>query len=106
MPSEQPPRIVMLDAARWSADGSPALLEQLRTAAAVAVRHAVDESTCRGWVQRILEARNDWIADFGGEQFSLGSAFYTHLETGRAAEYRSSSGASSGPGLFSARTSS
>lgn len=87
MPSEQPPRIVMLDAARWSADGSPALLEQLRTAAAVAVRHAVDESTCRGWVQRILEARNDWIADFGGEQFALGRAFYTHYETGRADVY-------------------
>ena len=35
----------------------------------------------------VLDARDRWTADFGGAQFSLGRPFYTHLETGRAAEY-------------------
>lgn len=37
--------------------------------------------------RRILDARDAWTADFGGAQYSLGRAFYTHLETGRAGEY-------------------
>src|SRR5262249_6462958 len=28
-----------------------------------------------------------WTQDFDGEQFALGRAFYTHLETGRSADY-------------------
>lgn len=76
-----------LDATTWHAQGSPALLEHLRTAAAVTVRNAVDEATCQQWVARILEAQNEWIADFGGEQFALGRAFYTHYETGRSDVY-------------------
>jgi hypothetical protein len=35
----------------------------------------------------VLAARGRWTEDFGGEQFTLGRAFYTHLETGRAREY-------------------
>lgn len=35
----------------------------------------------------VLAARPRWTLDFGGEQFALGRAFYTHLETGRTAEY-------------------
>jgi hypothetical protein len=36
---------------------------------------------------RVLAASERFTADFGGEQFALGRAFYTHLETGRAREY-------------------
>jgi hypothetical protein len=81
------PRIVRLDATKWRSNGSPALLEHLQTAAAVALRNAVDPATCHQWVERILAARKDWIDDFGGEQFALGRAFYTHYETGRADLY-------------------
>jgi hypothetical protein len=35
----------------------------------------------------VLAARPQWTPDFGGEQFTLGRAFYTHLETGRSKEY-------------------
>lgn len=35
----------------------------------------------------VLAARDRWTLDFGGEQFALGRAFYTHLETGRTSEY-------------------
>ncbi|MFO0552055.1 MAG: hypothetical protein U0271_26955 [Polyangiaceae bacterium] len=38
-------------------------------------------------VEAVYRARGEWVADFGGEQFTLGRAFYTHLETGRAREY-------------------
>lgn len=83
----QPPRIVRLDASNWRAKGSPALLEHLRTAAAVVLRNALDEATCKHWVAQVLAARQDWIVDFGGEQFALGRAFYTHYETGRSEVY-------------------
>lgn len=85
-PTEHP-HIVKIDAEKWRANGAPALLEHLRTAAGVAICNAVDETLCHNWVERILEARKDWIADFGGEQFSLGRAFYTHYETGRSDVY-------------------
>ena len=84
------PRIVQLDASKWHSNGAlrpKPLVEHLRTAAAVAIRNAVDEATCHQWVDRILDARKDWIADFGGEQFALGRAFYTHYETGRSDLY-------------------
>lgn len=42
---------------------------------------------CAALTARVMAARPEWTEDFGGEQFSLGRAFYTHLETGRAAEY-------------------
>ncbi len=35
----------------------------------------------------VYEARPGWTGDFGGEQFSLGRAFYTHLEQGKSRDY-------------------
>lgn len=35
----------------------------------------------------MLAARSAWHADFGGEQFTLGRAFYTHLEQDRLSDY-------------------
>ncbi len=35
----------------------------------------------------VLAAERDWTPDFGGEQFCLGRAFYTHFEEGRSAQY-------------------
>jgi hypothetical protein len=53
----------------------------------VLVRGAVSREACRRWAEGVLFARDEWTRDFGGEQFSLGRAFYTHLETDRAGEY-------------------
>jgi hypothetical protein len=39
------------------------------------------------WVQGVYAARPTWTGDFGGEQFSLGRAFYTHLEQGKSRDY-------------------
>lgn len=48
---------------------------------------ALPREECASLTERVLAARSRWTSDFGGEQFTLGRAFYTHLETGRAAEY-------------------
>lgn len=53
----------------------------------VLVRAAVASDVCRTWAEAVLGAREEWTHDFGGEQFSLGRAFYTHLETDRTGEY-------------------
>jgi len=53
----------------------------------VVVRRALDPAVCARWTAAVLAARGDWTQDFGGEQFSLGRAFYTHLETDRAGRY-------------------
>ena len=53
----------------------------------VLVRGAVPSDACRRWAEGVLAAREEWTHDFEGEQFSLGRAFYTHLETDRAGEY-------------------
>jgi hypothetical protein len=54
---------------------------------AVVVRGCVDPETCTAWARGVLAARDEWVHDFDGEQFALGRAFYTHLETDRAGEY-------------------
>ena len=53
-----------------------------------------DRRTCATWTAAVLAARSDWTQDFGGEQFSLGRAFYTHLETDRASRYFADAAAS------------
>ena len=58
-------------------DGKPALL----------VRGAATPREARALAARVLAARRRWTLDFGGEQFALGRAFYTHLETGKSGEY-------------------
>jgi hypothetical protein len=42
---------------------------------------------CARWVQGTLAARAHWHSDFGGQQFTLGRAWYTHLEQRRTGDY-------------------
>lgn len=58
------------------------------------VRGAWSVADCLAMTRSLYAARPAWTADFGGEQFSLGRAFYTHLETGRAATYFAGAAAS------------
>jgi hypothetical protein len=60
---------------------------QLASALAVLVPEAVPADLCARWARGVLEAREEWTEDFEGEQFCLGRAFYTHLETDRTEEY-------------------
>jgi hypothetical protein len=66
----------------------------LGEACAVGLRAFFAPELCARWVAGVYAARAAWTAGFGGEQFSLGCAFYTHLEEGRSPEYFASAGAS------------
>jgi hypothetical protein len=61
---------------------------------AVVVRRAFPAPEALALAARVLAARDHWTPDFGGEQFALGRAFYTHLETGRTKEYFADAAAS------------
>ncbi len=54
---------------------------------AVHVRGAIDGARAAAWAEGVRNARAEWVTDFGGAQFSLGRAWYTHLEQDRAADY-------------------
>jgi hypothetical protein len=51
------------------------------------VRNAVGARRAAEWASSVLDARTKWVADFESAQFSLGRAWYTHLEQGRTADY-------------------
>lgn len=80
-------RIVEISAQAWARDGQPSLLATLESSLAVVVRELFARSECESIVQSVFAARDEWTEDFAGEQFALGRAFYTHVESGRAAEY-------------------
>lgn len=42
---------------------------------------------CERWTRGVYDGREEWTEDFGGEQFCLGRAFYTHLEEDREDDY-------------------
>lgn len=72
---------------RWRGKGEPALVSLLDEHPAVVLRGAMPGEEAAGLASRVLSARADWTPDFGGDQFALGRAFYTHLETGKSREY-------------------
>ena len=74
-------------AATWRDQGAPPLTTALARTRGVGLRGALTERRARSWASRVLRARAGWTSDFGGEQFALGRAFYTHLETGSSAAY-------------------
>lgn len=49
---------------------------------------------CELLLRGIYAGRGDWIANFDGIQFTLGRAYYTHLEQDREAEYFAQAAAS------------
>lgn len=54
---------------------------------AVRIEAALDEGVCARYVRGVQDGRGCWVEDFGGEQYTLGRAWYTHLEQGRTGEY-------------------
>lgn len=63
------------------------LLPVLAEALAVRLREAEEPERVASWAAGVRSARSAWVTDFGGAQFSVGRAWYTHLEQGRAGEY-------------------
>lgn len=66
---------------------SGAIVEHLGRYRAIGWRGAVSRGDAARWSTGVLAARSRWHGDFGGEQFTLGRAFYTHLEEDRLADY-------------------
>lgn len=93
-------RVATLDGERWLRAGAPPLagmLEDARSAPAalaVRLRGALDPARVARWRAGVLRARRRWVSDFGGEQFAVGRAFYTHYETDRCARYFADAGRS------------
>lgn len=83
-----------IDAARWRASGAPPLAPRLDEDLGMGVRGVLPGATADAWARAVREARTAWTADFDGEQFALGRAFYTHLETARSAAYFADAAAS------------
>ena len=81
--------MVRVDA--WDAEP---LAPRLDAHPAVVLRGAASKQNACALVSRVLAARDQWTPDFDGEQFALGRAFYTHLETGRTKEYFAGAAAS------------
>ncbi len=48
---------------------------------------ALTAAACARWSAGVYAARADWTPCFEGVQFTLGRAYYTHLEENRAGEY-------------------
>jgi hypothetical protein len=77
-----------------SRGASAAVLSRLEDHLAAVLRGALDAAEAGRLAGRVLAGREQWTSDFGGEQFALGRAFYTHLETGRTKEYFAGAAAS------------
>lgn len=58
------------------------------------VREAATATACEAWAAGVYAGREEWIHDFDDAQFSLGRAWYTHLEQNRTAEYFAGAAAS------------
>jgi hypothetical protein len=66
----------------------------LASSCAVVVEAHLSAEQCARWVEGVYRARDVWTHDFGGEQFSLGRAFYTHFEEGKSGAYFAEAAAS------------
>lgn len=56
------------------------LVERVAGRAAVGVRSALAAEVAAAWAARVVAAEDALVDDFGGEQWALGRAFYTHLD--------------------------
>jgi hypothetical protein len=56
--------------------------------------HVLEAAACERWVDGVYASRADWTPCFEGVQFTLGRAYYAHLEEGQADAYFANAGAS------------
>jgi hypothetical protein len=65
----------------------PTPLDLLGRHMAIRCPGALAPSDCAAWVAAIVAARASWTSSFRGKQFTLGRAYYTHLEEDREHDY-------------------
>ncbi len=67
--------------------GRTPVTELLKHHLCVRYSAVLSEDICQRYVRAIYDARQFWHSDFDGAQFSLGRAWYTHLEQHRVRLY-------------------
>ncbi len=78
---------LILEVAAGALGSRPGLIAELERNWAISIEGVLEAGVCREYVAALYAARAEWVSDFGGEQFCLGRAFYTHLEQDRCREY-------------------
>jgi len=81
------PRVLRIDSAGFCDHPTAISVAELDELGAVVVVGALDAARVKRWSHAVRRAQSEWVADFDAEQHSLGRAFYTHYETGRAELY-------------------
>lgn len=76
-----------------AAFAASARMGRVSLALAVRIRGAIERSRASAWASRAVAAKADHTVAFGS-QASLGTAWYTHFEEGRAREYFAGAAAS------------
>jgi hypothetical protein len=74
--------------------GGRGVIAELEGAYAVVIDGVFTAAECEELTERTGLARGDWVPAFGGEQFSLGRAFYTHFEQNECRAYFADAAAS------------
>jgi hypothetical protein len=80
--------VLRLPATRLTAPGAgplPAAL--LADHLAIHFEGVVSRRECAGYARGVYAGRSAWVPNFDGVQFTLGRAYYVHLETDREDEY-------------------
>jgi hypothetical protein len=72
----------------------PSVLQGLEEHLAIRCPGVLTEARCAAHVQAVLGARDSWTRNFEGRQFTLGRAYYTHLEEEREDDYFAGAAAS------------
>jgi hypothetical protein len=72
----------------------PSVLQRLEQHLAIRCPGALSEERCAAHADAVLSARTSWTRNFEGKQFTLGRAYYTHLEEDREDEYFADAAAS------------
>jgi hypothetical protein len=78
--------VACLPPGAFAAPGPPPR-ERLRDHLALHVQEIFTPAERAAWTSGVYAAREGWVADFDAQQFTLGLAWYTHLEQGKTREY-------------------
>ncbi len=78
----------------YRVDGANGAFAALASSCAVVIEEHFSPDQCARWIEGVHRARAVWTHDFGGEQFCLGRAFYTHFEEGKSRAYFTDTAAS------------
>jgi len=73
---------------------SPPPLASLHDALAVSFEGVLTRRECVEYTRGVYAGRGAWVPNFDGVQFTLGRAYYVHLETDREEEYFAEAAAS------------